>query len=141
METEEIIVSNPLWLRITIIFGIILLSFLGFFGIWQAFDIQFTPLFKSLAYIGMGLFILFAVVKGLPLLKFLSHSLLVNEKGIEIQKGNISKIYSWEEISAIKGSDTFQVLRIYDSSGKIIYAVDYYANNFYEFMAAISDDS
>jgi phosphatidylglycerophosphate synthase len=141
METEEVIVSNPLWLKLAIIFGVILLSILGFFMIWQAFDIKFTPITKSLVFVGMGLFILFVVLKGLPLLKYISHSLLLNENGIEIQKGKISKVYAWNDIGAIKGSDTFQVLRIYDSSGKIIYAVDYYAKNFYEFMAAISADA
>lgn len=140
MKTEQIAVINPLWLRLTIVFGLLFLTFIGIFIIWKAFVIEFEPLLKSLLYIAMGIFILFVVLKGLPLLKYLSHSLTLNEDGIEIKKGNTSKIYHWADISAIKGSNTFQVLRIYDSSGRMIYAVDYYAENFYEFVNAISDD-
>ena len=106
---------------------------------WLAIESGFNPLVPNLINLGAGLFCLLVMLKGIPLLRFFSHSLTLYVDGIEITRGPLSKFYAWEQVGSVVGSDTFQILRIYDQGGRLVYAVDYYAKNYTEFAELFNE--
>ena len=139
MEKEAVVVSTKKWIQILIVAGIPLLGFVGVYVIWLALEQNFVPLTQSLVFTGMGLFMILSVIKAIPLLRFVNHNLILKTDGIEIQKGRFSNVFAWNQIGDIKSSEIFQVLKIYDLAGELIYAVDYYADNFGKFYKTINE--
>lgn len=132
-------VRCQLWVKILIVIGLPFLGWAGFYTVWLSIASGFNPLVKSMLLLGAGMFCVVVVLKGLPLLRFLSHRLTLHADGIEIAKGKVSKFLNWSQIGAIKTSDTFNILRIYDQGGQLVYAVDYYAENFRDFAALLNE--
>ena len=139
MEKETVVISTKKWMQILIVAGVPISSFVGVYVIWLAFDQNFIPLAQSLVFTGMGLFMILSVIKAIPLLRFVNHNLILRTDGIEIQKGRFSNDFAWNQIGDIMGSETFQVLKIFDLAGELIYAVDYYADNFGKFYKTINE--
>ena len=132
-------VRSQLWVKILIVVGLPFLGWAGFYTVWLSITSGFNPLVKSMLLLGAGMFCVVAVLKGLPLLRFLSHRLTLHADGIEIAKGKVSKFLNWSQIGAIKTSDTFNILRVYDQGGQLVYAVDYYAENFRNLAALLNE--
>jgi len=88
---------------------------------------------------GLGAFLLVVAVKGWPLIHFINHTATVDSEGVLITQGDQSMRYGWEQLGEIETSDTFQVLGIRDRAGRLIYAVDYYAENFAGFVAGLRE--
>lgn len=135
---NSITVKSQLWVKAFIVLGIPLLAWVGVLAIVYSVESGFVPLVDTLIYTGCGLFCIWLVFKGFPLLRFLQHSLILREEGIEIVNGSDSRFYKWDQIGGIDFNSSYQILSIYDQNNKRIYAVDYYAENFGEFMYILS---
>jgi hypothetical protein len=136
---QLVTVRTQLWVKLLIILGFPLLGISGIYVIWESIQSGFNPPVKNLILFGAGVFCILAVLKGMPLLRFFNQSLVLCTDGIEIKFNEMAKRYRWDEIGAIKGSDTFNILRIYDTSGKLIYAVDYSAKNYRNFILKLHE--
>lgn len=112
---------------------------LGVYIVYLAVETWPDSVLMGIIYAGSGLFCITAAFKGAPLLRFLRHYLVLYREGIEITNGKTGKYLTWDEIGRAKADDIFYVLSIYDKSGNLVYAVDYYAENFKEFVACIDD--
>ncbi len=136
---DLVVVHTQWWAKVLIVAGVPFLAIAGVGTIWNCIAAGFTPLVQSLVLSAAGLFCMLAVLKGMPLLRFLRHTLTLHADGIEIAKGPLSTYLHWHQIGAIKTSATFQVLRIYNQGGQLVYAVDYYAVNFRYFAALLEE--
>jgi hypothetical protein len=136
---EIVTVRSQLWVKALIVIGVPFLGWAGSYTIWLSIASGFNPLLKNLFLCGAGIFCVIVVLKGLPLLRFLQHSLILRTDGIEVAKGKMAKFFKWEQVGAIKASDTFNILSIYDRNGKLVYAVDYYAENFRQFTEQLNE--
>ncbi len=132
-------VRTQWWAKAMIVAGLPFLAIAGAGTIWNCLAEGFTPVVKSLVLSAAGLFCMVAVLRGIPLLRFLRHTLTLHADGIEIARGPLSTYLHWHQIGAIKDSATFQVLRIYNQAGQLVYAVDYYAENFRYFAALLEE--
>ena len=136
--TELIEVRTQLWVRVLIVVGLPLLAWAGVYTLWITIAAGFHPLFMSIVQFGAGVFCVVAVFKGIPLLRFFRHKLILHSEGIEIASGKISSYFTWAQIGSIRASDTFNILSVYDQAGSLIYAVDYYAENFRHLAGQLS---
>ena len=132
-------VRTQFWVKVLLALGVPLLGWAGVYTMWLAVESKFDPLVANIVYFGSGLFCGLAVLKALPLFRFVLHKLTLYEGGIEITKGPISKFLVWDQVGSIVGSDTFNILRIYDRSGRLVYAVDYSAKNFKQFAGLLNE--
>jgi hypothetical protein len=127
-------VWNPRWVKIALILGVPLLAFLGIFVLWIPFESHFAFSVKNVMLLGSGTFLtLIAVPQGVVLLRFMNHELHVEENGLEIRLRKVGKFLPWSEIGRIRVHEISQVFKLYDRSGRLVYAVDFYAENFYSF--------
>jgi hypothetical protein len=99
---------------------------------------EFEHLLLNIIYFWAGLFCIVAAIKALPLLRYLRHSLTLYNEGIEISTHRNSEFYAWENIGSINSIGTYQIFSVHDQNGKLLYAIDYYAENFKEFIRMLN---
>ncbi len=76
-----------------------------------------------------GVFCLYMVYSVFPLARYLSHRVVVSNNGLSIEGPRSRKFYGWENLGKVKDHSIFEVVKIYDTSGRLVYAVDYRAPN------------
>jgi hypothetical protein len=136
---DAITVRNPLWVKALIVLGLPGFAAGGAYFCWLSWKGGFGMSLEDILLAAFGAFCLVVAVKGLPLLRFLNHTATVHALGLVIARGEGSHHFSWEQLGAVEASDTFQVLGIYDRAGRLVYAVDYYAENFGYFAGRLSE--
>jgi len=133
-----ITIRSQFWVRVLILLGIPLLGIAGVYTTWLAIRMEFEPLLLNIIYVGAGLFCIVAVVKALPLLRYLRHTLTLYDEGIKISTHRKSEFYAWENIGSINSIGTYQMFSVHDQNGRLLYAIDYYAENFKEFIRMLN---
>jgi len=136
---DPITVRNQLRVKALIVAALPVLGWVGVYASWLAWRTGFNSAQDDILLSAMGAFCLVVVVKGLPLLRFLNYVVTLHADGLVIAKGEVSKHLDWDQIGAIKASDAFQVLGVYDRGGRLVYAVDYYAENFGDFAGRLTE--
>lgn len=126
-------VWNPPWVKAALVLGVPVLGFLGLFVLRLPFDAPFHFSLRNAMLIGSGLFLLSVLPQGIVLLRFLNCELHVENDGVEIRRGKVGKFLRWSEIGAVRVHGVSQVLKLYDRSDRLVYAVDFYAENFHRF--------
>lgn len=132
-------VFNPAWVKLGLLIAVPLFAIAGSYSIWVAIEDGFSSLLKNLLPFGAGLFCLAILPTGITLLRFLNHEAHLEENGIEVRKGNVGIFLHWSEIGKMHFQPTMQVFKLYDQSGRLVYAVDYYAKNFWQFVAQLRE--
>src|SRR5512139_501011 len=135
---DPITVRNQSWVKALIVVGLPAFGAGGAYLCWLSWKGGFTTSLDDILLSALGAFCLVVAVKGLPLLRFLNHSVTLHADGLVIAKGGDSKHLNWDQVGAIEASDVFQVLGVYDRGGRLVYAVDYYAENFADFAGRLS---
>lgn len=136
---DPITVRNPLWVKALIVVGLPGFAAGGAYFCWLSWKSGLSISLEDILLAAFGAFCLLVAGKGLPLLRFLNHTVTVHAGGLVIAKGDASHHFSWDELGAIEASDVFQVLGVYDRAGRLVYAVDYYAENFGDFAGRLSE--
>jgi hypothetical protein len=132
-------VANPLWLKIALVLGVPFMGFLGLFMLSLPFEKELQFSLKTLVSLGSGVFLLYVLPLGISLVRFMNHELHVGENGIEIRLGKVGKVLRWNEIGKIRVHQASQVFKLYDKAGRLVYAVDFYAENFYPFYELLKE--
>jgi hypothetical protein len=133
----SITVSNPLWLQVGLVIGVPLFAAAGGYCVWFPVDGGFQSLVTNIILFASGVFCLFIVPTGITLLRFMRHVAILEKEGIELRVGPVGRHLRWNEIGRVKFQPTLQVLKLYDLSGQLVYAVDYYAKNFSALAVAL----
>jgi hypothetical protein len=132
-------VFNTVWVKLGLLIAVPFFAIAGSYSIWVAVEDGLNSLLKNLIPFGAGLFCLSILPTGLTLLRFLNHEALLEEDGIEVRKGNTGIFLRWNEIGKMHFQPTMQVFKLYNQSGHLVYAVDYYAKNFRQFAAQLCE--
>lgn len=132
-------VFNPVWVKLGLLVAIPLFAIAGGYCVWMTVEEGFDSLAKNLLPFGAGLFCLSILPTGFTLLRFLNHEAHLEEDGIEVRQGKTGRFFRWDEIGKIRFHPTLQVFKLYDQSGRLVYAVDYYAKNFWQFTAQLRE--
>lgn len=136
---DPITVRNPFWVKALIVAGLPGFAAGGGYFCWLSWKGGVSVSLEDVLLAAIGAFCLVVAVKGLPLLRFLNHTATAHVLGLVIEKGEASHHFSWDQLGAIEASDAFQVLVVYDRAGRLVYAVDYYAENFADFVGRLSE--
>lgn len=136
---DPITVRTQFWVKALIVVGLPAFGAGGVYLCWLSWKGGFTTSLDDILLSALDAFCLVVAVKGLPLFRFLNHSVTLHADGLIIAKGGESKHLNWDQVGAIDASDVFQVLGVYDRGGRLVYAVDYYAENFADFAGRLSE--
>jgi hypothetical protein len=136
---DPITIRNPFWVKALIAAGLQGFVAAGAYFCWLSWKGGWAISLEDVLLAAVGAFFLFVAAKGLPLLRFLNHTATVHALGLSVANGAASHDFSWDQLGAIEANDTFQVLGIYDRAGRLVYAVDYYAENFAAFAGRLGE--
>ena len=128
METDNVQVSNPPWVRVAIVLGVAFFAAGTLFGLAAAI---FDETAKEPAKVTMaGLSVMFAWLcsVGYRLVPYLNQSLLLDKEGFTSDLRGKKSRYSWGSVR-FRVRETFHVVEITDLSGRMISAFDFYATN------------
>lgn len=136
---DPITVRNPLWVKALILAGLPGFAAGGVYLCVLSWQGGVTLSIEDGLLAGFGAFLLVLTLKGWPLVRFINHTATVTAEGLVIGQGDQSSRYAWQQLGKIETSDTFQVLGIRDRGGRLVYAVDYYAENFGAFVEKLGE--
>ena len=137
--SDPICVRNPLWIKALILTGLPGFAAGGVYLCALSWQGGFALSVEGGLSAGLGAFLLVVTAKGWPLVRFVNHTATIDAAGVVIGQGDQSNRYDWEQIGRIEASDTFQVLGIRGKAGRLVYAVDYYAENFAAFVDRLAE--
>ncbi len=133
-------VWNPWWVKAAILLGAPAFLVLGESLLWFALDPAHAYSPRNLLLLAIILFVLLVVVPpGFVLARFVNHELHVFAGGVEVRRGRSGKFLRWGDIGEMRVHHVVQVMKLYDQSGRLVYAADFYAANFYPCCAFLHD--
>lgn len=124
--TPAFTVSNPRWLKVCLMLGFVFFVLLASLFLWAAlFE---TGLGRRLGNAAMAGALLWIALKGLPLLKFMNHQVVVNGETLHIQHGRAQQVIP---ISRLRShvSIGWQTVTVCDVDGSQLFAADFHASH------------
>lgn len=130
MTTRTVIKYKP-WMQIALALAVPFFIWVGLYLIWLSISERFWEAPQSLIYLPMGLFMGYVGLMATSLIPFLFHKLILTSDGIQIvnARKNITHL-KWPEIGKYKEHEVLQIFKVYDKQHKLVYAVDFKAENF-----------
>jgi len=130
MTTRTVIKYKP-WMQIALALAVPFFILVGLYLIWLSISERFWEAPQSLIYLPMGLFMGYVGLMATSLIPFLFHTLILTSDGIRIVNARQNITYlKWPEIGKYKEHEVLQIFKIYDRQHKLVYAVDFKAENF-----------
>ena len=131
--SNPILVRYPIWMRIAILFGVVLFLSLSCFLLWQAYAFLIhakTHKWLALLLLPSGLTILKLSYHGIRLIPFLNSQFSTNSNGVEILFPFGRKmLYEWHQIGYVKDRDILQIFEVWNHNGTLLLAVDYWTHD------------
>lgn len=130
MTTLPVIKYKP-WMQIALALGVPFFIWVGLYLIWLSISERFWEAPQSSIYLLMGLFMGYVGLMATSLMPFLFHKLILTSKGIQIvnARNNTTEL-KWAEMGKYKEHEVLQIFKVYDRQHKLVYAVDFKAENF-----------
>jgi hypothetical protein len=130
MTTRTVIQYKP-WMQIALVLAVPLFLWVGLYMIWMSISERFWDAPQSLIYVPMGMLVGYVGLMATALIPFLFHKLILTSEGIHIvnARNNMNHL-RWSEIGKYKEHEVLQIFKVYDKKNKLIYAVDFNADNF-----------
>jgi len=130
MTTRTVIQYKP-WMQIALALAVPLFLWVGLYLIWLPISEPFWEAPQSLIYVPLGMFMGYVGLMATSLMPFLFHKLILTSEGIQIvnARNNINHL-RWSEIDKYKEHEVLQIFKVYDKQKKLVYAVDFKAQNF-----------
>ena len=132
--------KNPIWLQITIYFGILFFAVFALgFCCFASQGIANKNIVQVIVFAFGALFFFYMTYLGLCLAKFIKAEISLDENGITVtNNGNINK-YLWSQIDKVKNAKKLQIYAVYDKVDQTIFMVDHMIPGFNELRSYIEN--
>jgi hypothetical protein len=97
-----------------------------------------SALIVQLILVAVGTGVALFTTRGLVLLPFLESTIEFDDEGFRVSQGEVTNTYLWGQPLSIKIYANTQILRIRDTDGSTILAVDHLIPNYREFVAHLA---
>ena len=138
-EQGENIVYNMKWMQVFFYCIIVGLPFTACYFFYLAVDLYFKfGITNATVMTLFALIVSYLSYQAFLLMKFVDAKLEFDDHGFKVIFRNGVSAYQWTDIAKAQSSINTQYLRLYDSSGKTIYIVDFMSPGYSEFAEKVN---
>ena len=133
-------VYNPIWLQFIFyiaIAGFPCLSGYMFYLAYEAFPN--SGLSGAGVFLFLGLAVAYISYIGLLLAKFVPAKVVFDESQFTVEMKGAKNSYAWSDIASVKNYESSQILKLFDSNGTTIYAVDHMTPGYKAFAEKVNE--